>query len=170
MTHPHLRRFDQPFHWPVPPFQVVLVRPEIPPNTGNIARLCAATGTPLHLVGPMGFRLSDKSLLRAGLDYWKAVDMQAHGDWDDFRKAVPLAADRVHLFSTAGQRSLFDAKFQAGDVLIFGSESLGLPDPILREFPDRILGIPMRAGDVRSLNLSTSAGIALYEALRQQQP
>jgi tRNA (cytidine/uridine-2'-O-)-methyltransferase len=170
MNHPHLRRFDQPFHWPVPPFQVVLVRPEIPPNTGNIARLCAATGTPLHLVGPMGFRLSDKSLLRAGLDYWKAVDMQAHGDWDDFRKAVPLAADRVHLFSTAGQRSLFDAKFQAGDVLIFGSESLGLPDPILREFPDRILGIPMRAGDVRSLNLSTSAGIALYEALRQQQP
>jgi len=170
MTHPHLRRFDLPFHWPEPSFQVVLVRPEIPPNTGNIARLCAATGTPLHLVGPMGFRLSDKSVRRAGLDYWEAVELHAHGDWDELRKAVPLAADRVHLFSTSGQRSLFEANFQAGDVLIFGSESLGLPDPILREFPDRVRGIPMHAGDVRSLNLSTSVGIALYEALRQQQP
>ena len=170
MNHPHLRRFDLPFVWPAPPFQLVLVRPEIPPNTGNIARLCAATGTPLHLVGPMGFRLSDKSVRRAGLDYWDAVELHAHGDWDDFRKAVPLSADRVHLFSTSGTRSLFDAEFQAGDVLIFGSESIGLPDPLLREFPDRILGIPMRSADVRSLNLSTSAGIALYEALRQQQP
>jgi len=169
MKHPHLRRFDLPFRWPIPPFQIVLVKPEIPPNTGNIARLCAATGTPLHLVGPMGFRLSDKSLRRAGLNYWEAVELHAHGDWDDFRKVVPLTAERVHLFSTAGQRSLFDAKFQPGDVLIFGSESIGLPDPLLREFPDRVLGIPMCTGDVRSLNLSTSAGIALYEALRQQQ-
>jgi len=169
MNHPHLRRFDLPFVWPTPPFQLVLVRPEIPPNTGNIARLCAATGTPLHLVGPMGFRLSDKSVRRAGLDYWDAVELHAHGDWDDFRQAVPLSADRVHLFSTSGTRSLFDAHFRAGDVLIFGSESIGLPDPLLREFPDRILGIPMCSADVRSLNLSTSAGIALYEALRQQQ-
>ena len=169
MNHPHLRRFDLPFRWPNPPFSVALVRPEIPPNTGNIARLCAATGTPLHLVGPMGFRLSDKSLKRAGLDYWDAVEMHAHGDWDDFRKALPAPAERLHLFSTSGERSVFDVQFQPGDLLIFGGESLGLPDPILREFPNRVCGIPMHASDVRSLNLATSVGIALYEALRQQQ-
>jgi tRNA (cytidine/uridine-2'-O-)-methyltransferase len=169
MKHPHLRRHDLPFRWPDPPFSVALVRPEIPPNTGNIARLCAATGTPLHLIGPMGFRLSDKSLKRAGLDYWDAVEMHTHGDWDDFRKALPLPAERVHLFSTSGERSVFDVQFHPGDLLIFGGESIGLPDPILREFPDRMVGIPMCAGDVRSLNLATSVGIALYEALRQQQ-
>lgn len=169
MKHPHLRRHDLPFRWPDPPFSVALVRPEIPPNTGNIARLCAATGTPLHLVGPLGFRLSDKSLRRAGLDYWDAVELHAHGDWEDFRKALPLPAERLHLFSTAGGRSFFDTEFHPGDLLIFGSESLGLPDPILQAAPGRVIGIPMRAGEVRSLNLATTVGIALYEALRQQQ-
>jgi len=165
MNHPHLRRHDLPFRWPDPPFRVVLVRPEIPPNTGNIVRLCAATGCPLHLVGPLGFRLTDKSLKRAGLDYWDDADWQAHADWDAFRQAVP--DDRLHLFSTGGTRCYTDVRYQPGDLLLFGSESVGLPDPLLRAYPDRVLGVPMRPGKARSLNLSNTVAIVVYEALRQ---
>jgi len=165
MKHPHLRRLDLPFRWPEPPFRVVLVRPEIPPNTGNIVRLCAATGCPLHLVGPLGFRLTDKALQRAGLDYWDAAELHTHPDWDAFRQAVP--DDRLFLFSTAGTRSYTAVAYRPGDLLIFGSEGVGLPDPLLRAYPDRVLGLPMRPGKVRSLNLSNAVAIVVYEALRQ---
>jgi tRNA (cytidine/uridine-2'-O-)-methyltransferase len=164
-THDHHRRFDLPFRWPDPPFAMVLVEPEIPPNTGNIARLCVATGTPLHLVGPLGFQLHDRALRRAGVDYWESVDVTRHRNFADFlRRAEP---PRVFLFSTAGARSYFDVAFEPGDAFVFGSESRGLPDALLEAYPDRVLQIPMHTEQVRSLNLANSASIVLYEALRQ---
>ena len=163
----HTRTFDLPFHWPDAPLHVVLVEPEIPPNTGNIARLCAATGSPLHLVEPLGFRLTDGAMKRAGLDYWDRVDLHRHRDWDAFIESVDPA--RFFLFSTAGRRSLYDQTFAPGDCLVFGSETRGLPDALLARWPDRVVGVPMRPGGVRSLNLANTVAIALYEGLRQQQ-
>jgi tRNA (cytidine/uridine-2'-O-)-methyltransferase len=153
------------FAWPAPPLEIALVHPEIPPNTGNIARLCAGTGTRLHLVEPLGFRLSDRDLRRAGLDYWPKVSVTVHGDLAAFEGAMENR--RLHLFSTTGATAHFDARFQSGDVLVFGAESRGLPEDFLARHPGSILNIPQRLDHVRSLNLSTAAGIALYEALRQ---
>lgn len=164
-THSRVRELR--FEWPEPPLQVVLVEPEIAPNTGAIARLCAATGTPLHLIEPLGFRLTDRQLKRAGLDYWSLVDLRRHVSWSAWQAETP--SPRRWLFSTGGARSVYDADFAPGDALVFGSESRGLPKPLLDAEPDRVLGIPMRPGGVRSLNLAMAAAIALYEALRRIQ-
>ena len=144
---------------------VALWEPEIPPNTGNIARLCAATGSALHLIGRLGFRLDDRSLRRAGLDYWPEVDLRRHTTLAEFDAAV--AGSRVFCLSTHAARPYTQASYQDGDVLLFGGESRGLPDGVRERAGDRALVIPMPAGKVRSLNLATAVGIVLYEALRQ---
>lgn len=158
-------RTHLPFHWPDPPFHIVLVEPEIPPNAGSVARICAATGSPLHLIEPLGFQLTDATMKRAGLDYWDHVELHRHASWDAFLEAV--RPTRFFLFSTAGIRSHFDIAFAPGDCLVFGNESKGLPDALLREWTERVVGIPQRTDRVRSLNLANCVGIALYEALRQ---
>lgn len=165
MKHQHTRKFEHPFLWPQPPLQVVLIEPEIPPNTGNIARMCAATGAGLHLVEPLGFKLDDSKLRRAGLDYWDAIAPVVHPDIESYFAATNPA--RFFLFSTGGSRSLFDERFEPGDHLIFGSETRGLPQHFLDAHRERVLGIPVQTTHVRSLNLSTAAGIVVYEALRQ---
>jgi tRNA (cytidine/uridine-2'-O-)-methyltransferase len=144
---------------------VALYEPEIPPNTGNIARLCVAAGTPLHLIGRLGFRLDDRSLLRAGLDYWQDVDLRRHATLADFEAA--LAGRRCWCFSARAAIPYTRVRYQAGDCLLFGSETRGLPPEYLRRHPERALLIPMPTGKVRSLNLATAVGIVLYEALRQ---
>src|SRR5207247_1898836 len=144
---------------------VALVEPHIPPNTGNIARLCAATGTPLHLVEPLGFSLDAPELKRAGLDYWDAVDLWMHRDWHAFRDVV--SRDRCLYFSAHAERSFWTAPYHDRAVLVFGNESDGLPDRIREKPADRLYRIPM-LDTVRSLNLATAVGIVLYEALRQQ--
>jgi tRNA (cytidine/uridine-2'-O-)-methyltransferase len=159
------------------PLHVVLVEPEIPPNTGNIARLCAAAAAPLHLVGPLGFRIDEHSVRRAGVDYWHLVDVRRHLDFAHFlhafaKETAPDAgpdatpAGRLHLFSGTAERSYLEAKFAPGDALVFGKESVGLPDELLAQYKDRVVGIPT-IGAVRSLNLANAAGIAMWEALRQ---
>jgi tRNA (cytidine/uridine-2'-O-)-methyltransferase len=147
---------------PVAPLHLVLVEPKIPPNTGNVARLCAATGCALHLVEPLGFSLADRELKRAGLDYWNALDVRVHPSLDAFLAAwsAPL-----WLFSTRGSAPYAGAPFALGDALVFGSETDGLPQRALDAHPSRVLRVPMRPGAVRSLNLSTTAGIAAYAAL-----
>jgi len=147
------------------PFNIVLVEPEIPPNTGNIARLCAATGSLLHLVGRLGFSIDDKHLKRAGLDYWEHVTMHRWDTLEELRSSAPHG--RFFYLSTKVARSYLAAVFQPGDFLVFGRETKGLPEELLAANPDDCITIPMPAGAVRSLNLSTSAGIVLYEALRQ---
>lgn len=148
-----------------PAFRVVLVEPEIPPNTGSIARTCAATGSPLHLVEPLGFRIDDRSLKRAGIDYWHLVDVHTHPNLAAFNTAHPEV--RMHLFSSESERSYLDADLQPGDALVFGKESVGLPRALLREHAERVWGIPT-SGRVRSLNLSNAVAIVLFEALRRQ--
>jgi tRNA (cytidine/uridine-2'-O-)-methyltransferase len=145
---------------------VALWEPEIPPNTGNIARLCAATGSPLHLIGRLGFRLDERTLRRAGVDCWHAVAVHRHDALALFEQSV---ADRGRIFclSARAERPYTSVAFEPGDYLLFGSESKGLPDEVLARHADRTLCIPMPAGNVRSLNLATAAGIVLYEALRQ---
>lgn len=143
---------------------VALYEPEIPPNAGNIARLCAVTGSPLHLIGRLGFSFRHPSAKRAAMDYWEQVEMHRHINHADFRAA--LEEHTVWMLSTKGGRTLWDARFSPGDVLLFGPESRGLPADLLASDPPRTLRIPMRE-DARSLNLATAAGIALYEALRQ---
>lgn len=165
MKHAPQRRYDHPFAWPNPPLNVVLVEPEIPPNTGNIARMCAATGSRLHLVEPLGFTLDDAKLRRAGLDYWDAIAPEVHPSLEALFASDP--APRFHLFSTGGTVSLFETGFQAGDYLVFGPETRGLDAALLARHPDKVVGIPLLTEHVRSLNLSTAAGIAVYEALRQ---
>ena len=144
---------------------VVLVHPEIPPNTGSIARLCAATNTPLHLVAPLGFKIDDKHLKRAGLDYWKYVDVRLHDSWEDFLRKH----DGSHLlyFSKRAAQSYPQARYQEGDFLVFGPETSGLPQELLDGNADRAYRIPMMGQGVRSLNLSNAVSIVLYEALRQ---
>jgi tRNA (cytidine/uridine-2'-O-)-methyltransferase len=146
------------------PLHVVLVEPEIPPNTGNIARLCAATGSILHLVGPLGFRIDEKAVRRAGIDYWHLVEVRRHLDLTHFRNALPDA--RWLLFSASAEQSYLDAAFGPGDALIFGRESVGLPDELLEAERQSVFGIPTM-GAVRSLNLANAVSIVLYEALRQ---
>ena len=150
-------------------FAVVLVQPEIPPNTGNVIRLTANTATELHLVEPLGFRMDDRELKRAGLDYHEYARVVVHRDFAGCRAMLDAGAPRRWFaFATAATRSLFDARFAPGDVLVFGCESAGLPAAILAEFaPDHRLRIPMRPG-VRSLNLSNAVAVAVYEAWRQQ--
>lgn len=153
------------FRWPDPSLQVVLVEPEIPPNTGNIARTCAATGSRLHLVRPLGFELSDKHLRRAGLDYWPHVDLAEHDSLEACLASID--APSVWYFSKKAVRSIHDAAFRPGDALVFGPETRGLPEDLLGRAGAHALSLPMRGDAVRSLNLGTAAGIALYEALRQ---
>lgn len=145
--------------------RVALVEPEIPPNTGNIARLCAANRVPLHIVGATGFRLDDRAVRRAGLDYWPEVSLQRHLDLESLWQELPQA--RFIYLSTRGERSYTDWPFSIEDCLVFGRETRGLPEDLLRENWDRCLTIPMLNPKVRSLNLATSVGIVLYEALRQ---
>jgi tRNA (cytidine/uridine-2'-O-)-methyltransferase len=144
---------------------VALLEPEIPPNTGNIARLCAATGATLHLVGRLGFRLDDRDLKRAGCDFWPDVQLVRHGTLAEFERSVPDA--RILCFTARGSISYTRARYQDGDCLLFGKESAGLPPEVLERFADRTFGIPMPTGKVRSLNLATAVGIVLYEAQRQ---
>ncbi|MBL9024721.1 MAG: tRNA (cytidine(34)-2'-O)-methyltransferase [Myxococcales bacterium] len=147
-----------------PPLRIVLVEPEIPQNTGNIGRLSAATQSPLHLVGRLGFRIDEHAVRRAGLDYWHLVELTQHLTLDHFVHAHPSA--RLRLFSATAERSYLDAGFQPGDALVFGKESVGLAPDILERYPDDVFGIPT-AGPVRSLNLANAVGIVLYEAMRQ---
>ena len=144
---------------------VVLVEPEIPPNTGNVARLCAANRVPLHIVGATGFRLDDRAVRRAGLDYWPEVILQRHKDLDALYSQLPTA--RFIYLTTKAQRSYTDWVFENDDCLVFGRETAGLPEELLHKNWDRCLTIPMLNPKIRSLNLATSVGIVLYEALRQ---
>jgi tRNA (cytidine/uridine-2'-O-)-methyltransferase len=146
-------------------FHVALVEPEIPPNTGNVARLCAATRTPLHVVGVTGFRLDDRAVRRAGLDYWPEVELHRHRDLDALKAALPAA--RPLYFTTKAEASYADWSYAEGDCLVFGPETRGLPEELLRANWESCLTIPMSNPRVRSLNLATSVGIVLYEALRQ---
>ena len=149
---------------------IALFEPEIAPNTGNIARVCAATGAPLHLIGRLGFRLDDRSLRRAGLDYWDAVDVRRHDSFADFEKAWTDAGgrlERIFGFSTKASTLYTDNHYQPGDCLLFGGETYGLPPEMLARLGERALTIPMPTGKVRSINLATATGIVLYEALRQ---
>jgi tRNA (cytidine/uridine-2'-O-)-methyltransferase len=144
---------------------VALLEPEIPPNTGNIARLCAATFTPLHLVGKLGFRTDDKAVRRAGLDYWGYVDIHYHLNMQALVAA--LGQCRFLYFTTKSRRSYADFEYRPGDCLVFGRETRGLPEELLRANWERCLTIPMPNSNVRSLNLASSVGIVLYEAFRQ---
>ncbi|NJC88352.1 MAG: tRNA (cytidine(34)-2'-O)-methyltransferase [Desulfuromonas sp.] len=148
-----------------PPFHIVLVEPEIPPNTGNIARLCGATGTILHLVGKLGFSIDDRQLKRAGLDYWDAVDVRVWPHLDALGSAFPDG--RFWYTSKKALKTHVEADFHAGDFLVFGKETLGLPEELLAANSEHTIRIPIFSPIVRSLNLSTAAGIVLYEALRQ---
>lgn len=143
---------------------VVLIEPEIPPNTGNIARLCLAAGARLHLVGPLGFSLDEKALRRAGMDYWDRCDVRQWASFAELRAGDPAA--RYFFFTTKVEKSYWDETFADGDYLVFGRETRGLPESLLEENADWCRTIPMVPG-ARSLNLATSAGIVLYEALRQ---
>jgi tRNA (cytidine/uridine-2'-O-)-methyltransferase len=147
-------------------FNVVLVEPEIPPNTGNVGRLCLATGAHLHLVKPLGFSIDDRTLKRAGLDYWHEVDVKL---WDSLAdlQAAQASDARYFYLTTKSRTPYWSAEFRAGDFLVFGRETKGLPDSLLAAHPERLLTIPMATGQTRSLNLATSVGIVLYEAIRQ---
>ncbi|MBV8602675.1 MAG: tRNA (cytidine(34)-2'-O)-methyltransferase [Candidatus Eremiobacteraeota bacterium] len=142
---------------------LVLVEPLIPPNTGNVARLCAATGCALHLVEPLGFSIDDRELKRAGLDYWEHVTVVVHRSLDDFLTA--FSPERLWCVETSAKRRYDEAPYRFGDALLFGSETKGLPNALLERDPERVVGIPMREGTVRSLNLSTTVGIVAYAAL-----
>ncbi|MGE4299028.1 MAG: tRNA (cytidine(34)-2'-O)-methyltransferase [Desulfovibrionaceae bacterium] len=144
--------------------QLVLFEPEIPPNTGNVARLCAATDTPLHLIEPLGFTISDRHLKRAGLDYWPHVNVTVWPTWDAFASVQPPAT-RFVLSSSRRGVPLHTFAFRPGDVIVLGSETRGLPEAMTARYPHQVR-IPIR-GVVRSINMSTAAGILLYEALRQ---
>ncbi len=143
---------------------IVLVEPEIPQNTGNIARTCAATGCALHLVEPLGFELDDKRMKRAGLDYWHLLDVRIHRSLDDFFSSNPGC--RCFYSTTKAPQAYHEASFRDGDFLLFGKETKGLPEPLLIANPERCIRIPMREG-ARSLNLSNSVAVITFEALRQ---
>ena len=145
-------------------FNIVLLEPEIPDNTGNIGRTCVATGTRLHLIEPLGFRLSEKDLKRAGMDYWPQLDVTTYVNYEDFLKKNPGA--RPYMATTKGPRVYTEAQFEPDCYIMFGKESAGIPEEILLENQERAIRIPM-LGDTRSLNLSNSVAIVLYEALRQ---
>jgi tRNA (cytidine/uridine-2'-O-)-methyltransferase len=144
---------------------IALWEPEIPPNTGNIARSCAATGATLHLIGRLGFQLDDRSLRRAGVDYWNEVEVHRHDTLAQLEAACPGAA--IYCLTTEATQLYTQVAYQPGDVLLFGSESRGLPEEVLARYAGRAVTIPMPAGRVRNLNLATAVGIVLYEGLRQ---
>jgi tRNA (cytidine/uridine-2'-O-)-methyltransferase len=146
-------------------FNVVLVEPEIPPNTGNVGRLCLATQSTLHLVKPFGFTLDDRQLKRAGLDYWEEVDLRTWDSFDELQNAQPSGA-RYFFLTTKTGRAYYEVQFEPGDFLIFGRETKGLPEKLLAAHAEGCLTIPMHG--TRSLNLATAVGIVLFEAVRQQ--
>jgi tRNA (cytidine/uridine-2'-O-)-methyltransferase len=146
---------------------IVLVEPEIPPNTGNVARLCAATESTLHLIEPFGFRLDDAQLKRAGMDYWQHVEWRRWPSWAAFRKAIPDGA-RLWFVESNGPQLYTEASFAPEDYLVFGRETAGLPKKLLQDNPSRWLRIPMFNAKARSLNLSNCVALVLFEALRQQ--
>jgi tRNA (cytidine/uridine-2'-O-)-methyltransferase len=146
-------------------FNVVLVEPEIPPNTGNVARLCLATGSRLHLVKPLGFSVDDRQLRRAGMDYWHQVDLQYWEDLNSFETATRTPARRF-FFTTKTDRNYWDAEFEPEDYLVFGRETRGLPESLLDSQSEGCLTIPMQPG-ARSLNLATAVAVVLFEAVRQ---
>jgi tRNA (cytidine/uridine-2'-O-)-methyltransferase len=145
--------------------QVVLYQPEIPPNTGSVARLCAATLTPLHLIEPLGFKIDDKHLKRAGLDYWEFVDLHVHQSWQHFIEAVE--PESLWFFTKRATKSYTTMRYDDADFLVFGPETRGLPQALLDANAGRALRIPMMGAGVRSLNLSNAVSIVLYEGLRQ---
>ncbi|HEV2148161.1 MAG TPA: tRNA (cytidine(34)-2'-O)-methyltransferase [Longimicrobiaceae bacterium] len=155
-----------PSGMPADPVHVALFEPEIPGNAGAVARTCGAAGAPLHLIGRLGFSFTHPKAKRALMDYWQHVEYHVHAAWADF--AAQVEGRRVWSFTTRAERTLWDARFAPGDVLLFGPESRGLPDALIAD-PAHAVRIPMRP-ETRSLNLSTSVGIALYEALRQLSP
>ena len=148
---------------------IALLEPEIPPNTGNIARLSAATGCPLHLIGRLGFRIDDASLRRAGLDYWDAVEMHRHDSLADLESFLKQKSVRLFCLSARAEQPYTMIPFRAGDCLLFGAESRGLPPEVLERYREQCYTIPIVSGKVRSLNLSTAVGIVVYEGLRQLQ-
>jgi tRNA (cytidine/uridine-2'-O-)-methyltransferase len=148
-------------------FHIVLVAPEIPPNTGNIARLCLATGARLHLVKPLGFSIDDRSLRRAGLDYWEQVDVNVWESFDALKSSVGETA-RFFFATTKCERPYFRVAYAPDDYLVFGRETKGLPESLLEANRENLVTIPMRSGSARSLNLATAVGIVLYEAVRQR--
>jgi tRNA (cytidine/uridine-2'-O-)-methyltransferase len=143
---------------------VALLEPEIPQNTGNVGRICVGTGSPLHLIGTLGFQIDEKAVRRAGLDYWHLVDLRRHDTLDAFKNQVPDT--RWKLFSAFASKSYLEAKYTPGDVLVFGRESVGLPRDLVVQYDDRAYGIPM-CGPIRSLNLANAVSVVLFEALRQ---
>ena len=146
---------------------IVLLEPEIPPNTGNVARLCAATRTQLHLIEPFGFKLDDTQLTRAGMDYWEQVDWKRWKSWQEFQTQLPVGA-RLWFIESGGPRHYAEVVYHSADYLVFGRETAGLPKVLLEEHRERWLRIPMFNAASRSLNLSNCAALVLYEALRQQ--
>lgn len=153
------------FDWPELPLNIVLVEPDIPQNTGNIARLCAATGSTLILIEPLGFQLTDKAVKRAGLDYWDSVDVRRFPNLNAFLEE--FSDHRKFFFSTNGSKNYTEATYQAGDCMIYGSESKGLPLELIEANSEKVYNIPIILDHVRSLNLANAASIVLYEALRQ---
>lgn len=143
---------------------IVLYRPEIPQNTGNIGRTCVLTGSRLHLIKTLGFEITDKQILRSGLDYWKDLDLVIHEDFEAFLASCPGA--RIHAITTKGDRYYHEVDFEDGDYLLFGQESKGLPDSIREALTGHLFRIPMIKGSTRSLNLSNTAALVVYEALR----
>ena len=147
---------------------IVLHEPEIPANTGNIGRTCVATGTRLHLIEPMGFRLNEKQIKRAGLDYWDKLDVTVYDDFNDFLEKNPDAKGKLFMATTKAKHSYCDVSYPEDCYIMFGKESAGIPEEILVDYEDTCVRIPMLP-DIRSLNLSNSVAVVLYEALRQQQ-
>jgi len=145
---------------------IVLFQPEIPQNTGNVGRMCALSKSRLHLIHPLGFKITDRNLKRAGMDYWFSLDVHEHQDWAAF-KASAAAPRKLWLFTTRTERGFWDVHFEDGDGLVFGNEGSGAPDWLHEELSDGRVKIPHANPDLRSLNLSTAAGVAAYEALRQ---
>ena len=145
---------------------IVLYEPEMPANTGNIGRTCAATNTRLHLIEPLGFKLNEKQILRAGLDYWDKLDVQVYSDYDDFLEKNPRAREKMYMATTKAKHTHSDVCYESDCYIMFGKESAGIPEEILVENEENCVRIPMW-GEIRSLNLSNSVAIILYEALRQ---
>lgn len=146
-------------------FNIVLVRPEIPQNTGNIGRLCVNTGCRLHLVKPLGYSLDDKYVKRAGMDYWPHLDLSVYEDWEDFLARNPEA--EMYFFSTKTERVFWDCPYAPGGFLVFGNEGHGLPPDFYEKYHDRLYTIPMTGAHCRSLNLSNAAAVVTYEGLRK---